>query len=287
MSKIKAHVSENKKKTVAELTRLIKNNSIIGVVDMENLPAKQLQAIKAKLRLSNVSLRMSKKRLMRFAIENAKEGKKDLEKLEEHFSGMPAIICADQSPFELFKTLKKNKSSAVAKAGQIAPSDIKVNAGPTPFAPGPVIGELGAFGIKTKIENNKIVISEDKIVAKKGVVINDKLAGILTRLDIRPIEVGLNLIAVYDHGEILTKDVLDIDEEKYINSMKEAHNQALVVAVEIAYPAREVTDRLVAKAHNEAKTLAVERDILNDETKSLIIKKAEASAAKLNENVQE
>lgn len=285
MNKVKAHVSDSKKKTVSELTKLVKNHSIIGIVDMENLPAKQLQSIKSKLRASNVAIMMSKKRLMRFALENAKESKKDLEKLEDYFQGMPAIICAEQSPFELFKILKKNKSSAVAKAGQIAPSDIKVSAGATPFAPGPVIGELGAFGIKTRIENNKIVISEDKIVAKKGDVINEKLAGILTRLDIRPIEVGLNLVAIYDHGEIMTKDLLDIDEEKYIRDLIEAHSRALALAVEIAYPAEEATKILISKAHNEAKTLAVEKDILNEETKDLLIKKAELSAAKLMENV--
>ena len=251
---------------------------------MENLPARQLQIMKEKLR-ATVTLRMSKKRLMRIAIENVKNDKKGIEELEKHFKGMPALICTEQSPFELFKTLKKNKSSAPAKAGQIAPIDIKVGAGPTPFAPGPVIGELGNLGIKSKIENNKIVITEDSIVAKEGEVISEKLAGILTRLNIRPIEVGLNLIAVYDHGEILTKEVLDIDEEAYINDMKAAHIKAFTLATEIGYPAKGVVELLIAKVHKDSKTLALEQEIVNDETKESLMQKAENSANALKSNV--
>lgn len=281
---MKAHVSEAKKKTVAELAKLIKDHSIVGIVDMENLPARQLQNMKAKLR-ATVVLRMSKKRLIRLAIEKVKGDKKGIEQLEEHFKGMPALICTEQSPFQLFKTLKKNKSSAPAKAGQTAPQDIKVKAGPTPFAPGPVIGELGNLGIKSKIENNKIVITEDTIVAKEGDEISEKLAGILTRLDIKPIEVGLNLVAVYDHGDILTKEVLDIDEEKYLADMRKAHSEAFTLAKEIGYPAEGVVDLLLAKVHNEAKTLALEQNIVNDETKELLMQKAENSAKSLKSKV--
>lgn len=284
--KPKAHVSEKKKKDVAELTKLVKKYSIIGIVDMENLPARQLQNMKEKLR-DTVVLRMSKKRLMRIVLENCKSDKKGLEELEPYLKGMPAFIMTEESPFQLFKTLKKNKSSAPAKAGQTAPGDIKVGAGPTPFAPGPVIGELGSFGIKSKIENNKIVISEDKIVAKEGDIINEKLAGILTRLNIHPIEVGLNLTAVYDHGDILTKDILDIDEEKYINDMKSAHSEAFTLAVELGYPAQEVVELLLAKGIKNAKTLAIEQGIVNEETKEEILKKAELGAIKLKEKVPE
>ncbi|MCK5107767.1 MAG: 50S ribosomal protein L10 [Nanoarchaeota archaeon] len=282
--KTKAHVSQKKKQTVAELTKLVKDHSIIGIVDMENLPARQLQNMKEKLR-NTVILRMSKKRLMRIVLENCKSDKKGLEGLEPYLKGMPAFIMSETSPFQLFKTLKKNKSSAPAKAGQIAPGDIKVGAGPTPFAPGPVIGELGNFGIKSKIENNKIVITEDKIVAKEGDVIDEKLAGILARLDIRPIEVGLNLTAIYEKGDILTKDVLDIDEEKYINDMKTAHAEALTLAVEVGYPNAETVERLIVRVNNDAKTLAMEEEIINDETKEALMQKAECGARKLNEKV--
>jgi large subunit ribosomal protein L10 len=280
------HVSDKKKKTVDKLTKLIKKYSNIGIVDMENLPAKQLQNIKEKLR-DRVVLIMAKKRIMRIALENAKNDKEGVQELEEHMKGMPAFIMTDQSPFQLFKTLKKNKSNAPAKPGQEAPNDIKVSAGPTPFAPGPIIGELGKFGIKTKIENNKINITEEKVVVKEGEEIGEKLAGILTRLDIKPIEVGLNLIAVYEKGEILTKDILDIDEEEYINNLKMAHSEAFKLAGEIAYPIKGIIEMLISKARNNARTLAMEQEIINEETRDVLVKKAESDAGKLKQKVPE
>ena len=182
MSK-KAHVSDKKKEVVKRLQKLIKENSIIGLLDMENLPARQLQIMKEKLR-EDVILLLSKKRLIKVAVDNVKGDKKGIEKLLEHFKGMPALLFTEKNPFELFKIIKRNKSSAPAKAGQIAPSDISVKEGPTPFAPGPIIGELGMIGIKTKIENNKIHITENSVIVKEGEEIKSNVAGILTRLGI-------------------------------------------------------------------------------------------------------
>ena len=285
MSK-KAHVSDKKKEVVKRLQKLIKENSIIGLLDMENLPARQLQIMKEKLR-GDVILLLSKKRLIKVAIDKVKDDKKGIEKLLEHFKGMPALLFTDKNPFELFKIIKKNKSGAPAKAGQIAPADISVKEGATPFAPGPVIGELGAIGIKTKIEDNKIHITESSVVVKEGEEIKANVAGILTRLGIKPIEVGLDLVAVYENGDILTKDILDIDEEKYLNDLKFAHSEAYKLALETVYPIKEVIEAVLGKIHNESKMLALEQNILTDETAEEILKKAENEAKGLKQKVPE
>jgi len=91
-------VPEFKKELVKKLGELIKKCSIIGLVNMENLPAAQLQRMKAQLR-GKVEMFMAKKRLIRLAIAKAKADKKDIEKLEEHFRGMPALIFTDENPF--------------------------------------------------------------------------------------------------------------------------------------------------------------------------------------------
>ncbi len=282
----KAHVSEAKKIVVANLIKLIKENPIIGVVNMENLPAKQLQKISAKLR-ENVVLTMTKKRLMKLAFEKTQDDKKDIMKLVDYLKGMPALLFTKQDPFGLFKTLKKNKSFAPAKAGQIAPCDLSLKAGPTPFAPGPIIGELGAMGLKTKVEDNKIQIIENKVVVKEGEEVQANVAGILSRLGVKPVEIGLELVAVYENGDILTKDVLDIDEEAYLNEMKSAHSEAFKLAVELNYPIEEVIAIVLPKIHGEARTLALEQDILTNETSEDILKKAESGALKLKGNVPE
>ncbi|MFP4195875.1 MAG: 50S ribosomal protein L10, partial [Candidatus Woesearchaeota archaeon] len=183
-----AHVSEAKKRIVSEFTQLIDKYDYVGTVNMENLPAKELSTMREKLR-DNVVIKMTKRRLLRVALKNAK--KDGIEKLEGHMKGMPAMIFTNQSPFSLFKTLKKNKSTTAIKAGQIAPNDIIVPAGPTSFAPGPVIGELGQVGIKAGIEGGKVAIKQDAVVAKEGEEVSSTLAGLLSRLGIEPMEIGL------------------------------------------------------------------------------------------------
>ena len=90
---------------------------------------------------------MSKKELIRRALESTKK------QLIDYLDGMPAILLSELEPFELFSLLKENQSAASAKAGQIAPKDILVNAGPTQLVPGPIVSQLGAAGIKSGIVN--------------------------------------------------------------------------------------------------------------------------------------
>ena len=62
-SHVKAHVAEYKKEIVNELVNLMTEYPIIGVVNMENLPAPQLQKMRAQLR-GNFYITMTKRRLM-------------------------------------------------------------------------------------------------------------------------------------------------------------------------------------------------------------------------------
>ncbi len=273
--KIQAHISKEKIKLVEDFTNLINEYSVIAAVDVENLPAKSLMNMRASLR-GKAHLRMAKRRLMTIALEKA--GKKDIEKLSEHFKGMPALLFSNENPFGLFKTLKKSKSPAPIKAGQTAPKDILVKAGKTNFAPGPIIGELGAFGIKAGIDAGKVAIKEDKIVAKEGDVIDAKLAEILQRLEIQPMEIGLNLTATYENGEILTKGVLDIDEDAFLESIKQAYSDSFKLTLSLTIPTKDNIVMLLQNAHKDANALSMEQMIMTDDNKEQILARAEAQA---------
>ncbi|MBD3310365.1 50S ribosomal protein L10 [Candidatus Woesearchaeota archaeon] len=276
-NKPQAHVSEYKKKVVTELEKLITGSEIIGAVNMENLPAQQLQNMMKNLR-DKIILVMTKRRLMKIAIEHVKDKKKGIEELVPHLKGMPALLFTSENPFALFKILKKNKSKAPAKAGQTAPSDLVVPAGPTPFAPGPIIGELGSLGIKTQVQEGKITITEDAVVVKEGEEIKPKAAELLSRLNIKPMEIGLDLVAVLEKGQILTKDVLDIDEEEYVNNLQTAARWAFNLAVEAGYPTEETVETMIAKAYNDSRAVALSQEIMADAVVDDILAKAEREA---------
>ncbi len=276
----KAIISPEKKKVVKEFVKLLEEYPIVGAVNMENLPTKQLQNMRAQLR-GTVVMKMTKRRLIRIAIESVKDKKKGVEELIPCLKGMPALLFTKENPFILYKKLQKNKSTAPAKAGQTAPKEIVVKAGPTPFAPGPVIGELGAAGIKAGIDGGKVVIKADSVVAKEGDVIDAKLAGLLTRLGIEPMEIGLDITAVYEDGSIFTRDVLAVDEEEYVNNVSQASKWAFNLAVEAGIMTTETTEFMVQKAFKDAKSLAGEANILCSATVNDVLAKANAQAASL------
>ena len=282
MADIKPHVSEEKKKIVKEFADLIEKYKVVAAVNVENLPAKQLNQMRASLR-GKAHLLMTKRRLMKLALDGSK--KENISALKDHLDGMPALLFTNENPFSLFKILKKSKSPAPIKGGQKTPKDIIVPAGPTNFAPGPIIGELGMFRIKSGVENGKVAIKADSEVAKEGDVIKPALAALLTSLEIYPMEIGLNLTAAYENGSILTKKDLDIDEDAFLADLKRAASDAYALSIARALPVKENITALIQKAHRDAYSLADSQDIVTKETLNKVLAKAEAQATALKSKV--
>ncbi|MBI2546737.1 50S ribosomal protein L10 [Candidatus Woesearchaeota archaeon] len=279
-----AHVADYKKEEVQELAKLFSEYPIIGILNMENMPAAQLVRMRQKIRQS-AYMRMSKKNLITRAIDQVKD-KPGFEGLKNHLGGMPALLFTKENPFKIYKYIAQNKSPAFAKAGQTAPRDLVIPAGPTPFPPGPVIGEFGQLGIKTSVEGGKVTVRQDSVVAKQGVVINDKVASVLMRLGIQPMEVGLDLVAVYENGVIFGKEILAVDEAKYVADLVQGHQWSINLSVEAGYPTKDTIEIMISKAHNEAKNVAVEASIMEAEVVELILAKAEREMLALKDEAK-
>jgi large subunit ribosomal protein L10 len=249
----KPHISKKKERIIEDLVTLMKEYPVIGILDMSNLPALQFQRIKFKLK-DKLEFRLVKKRLMKIAFD--KSDKKDIAKLKDRLEGIPALIFSKEDPFKIAKAIKKEVSAAPARPGQIAPEDIILPAGPTPFTPGPMIGELGAMGIKPEVKNGKISIREDKVLVKKGEEINAKIADLLSKLGIEPMHIGFNLLLTYRDGEILEKDVLFVDEKLYLETLAQFARESEGLAIYIGYICKETVKKMLGKAENEAKALS-------------------------------
>lgn len=247
--------SGNKKSIVREVSKLLLEEPIVGVISMEGLPAAQQQKIKAQLR-EHVHIYMTKIPLMRLAIRDASVKRPEISKLEPFITGMTALLFTRESPFKLYRIIKRNKSPAFAKPGQKAPMDIVVRAGPTSFAPGPIIGEFGGLGIKAGIEGGKVVIKQDSVVVREGAVISAPLAGMLARLDIKPIEIGLNVRVVFEGGVLYDRSVLDVDEYLILSQMSMIVSTANALSVELGIINRENIDSFIVRAFRHARGLA-------------------------------
>ncbi|HIJ11707.1 TPA: 50S ribosomal protein L10 [Candidatus Woesearchaeota archaeon] len=270
-------VSQQKQDLVQGIVDKVKKAPIVGVLNMESLPAQQLQKMREMLREKGVEIVMARKKLLVLALE--KSGKEHIKELAAKIKGMPALLFSDDNPFGVYALIQKNKSEAPAKAGQIAPKEIVVKGGATNFAPGPIISELAAVGIKTKVDNGKLAIISDVTVAKEGDEISAALAETLKRLDIKPMELGLDLVAVWESGTVFNAKDLHIDEEEYRNNFTQAAQWAFNLAVEAGIFTSETSELLVSKAFREAKAVAVEAAYMTEETRDDILAKSEREAS--------
>ncbi|MDA3855210.1 MAG: 50S ribosomal protein L10 [Candidatus Woesearchaeota archaeon] len=233
-----------------------KKYSIVGVLDVEGLPAPQFQRIRASLK-KNAEVLIVKKNLIKLVLGELEKTYPGIKNLENSMQGIVGLVFTNDNPFTLYKFVKKNKSSAPAKAGSIALGPIVVPAGPTSFAPGPIIGELGAFKIKAGINAGKVEIKEDSPVAKEGDVISGALAAILTRLGIEPMEVGLNIKSIYEDGTIYTRSVLDVDEDAILADMRTLASNAAKLAYGLNYVTKDNISMFIGKAARDSLGLGV------------------------------
>jgi len=282
-----AHVAEWKKEEVKDLAEMIKGHDVIGIVDLSDIPAKQLQKMRQNLR-EKAKLRMSRKTLISLALDRAAEEKENIKKLKSIMEGQPALIVSGMNPFKLFKILEKSKTPSPAKPGAIAPQDVIIPRGDTGFAPGPILGELQQLGIPARIERSKIVITEDHTILKAGDEISPKVAEILNRLDIQPLEVGIDLKAAYENETVYTSDILTIDENKTIADIKRAVSQAFNLSINALIYTRETIPYILQNAASKAFNLAYNAEIFTPETVEPLLSKAYAQmlslAAKIAHN---
>jgi len=247
------HVSDAKKAKVKELSEAMKKKTVM-VVSIKGLPSAQFQEIKKKLR-DRAQIQVAKKSLVRFALDHC--GIKELHDLVPFVDDSTAILFSDSDAFEISGVLAQEKSPAKAKAGQIAPTDIEVHAGPTELVPGPDISALSSVGLIPKVEDGKIAIQQDKVIAKEGDVITKNLASIMAKLDIIPFEIGLEPVAAFMEGTVY-KDI-KIDIEGVVGELEIAFGRSLSFAVELGYVVPETLDYILgkAKAHEDVITRVV------------------------------
>jgi large subunit ribosomal protein L10 len=271
------HLPKWKRDEVEKIKVWAKDYAVISLVDVHGIPAAQLQGIRRDLHGKAV-LRMTRNTLIEHAFSELGGDYADLEKFIE---GQSALIFTNQNPFSLFRTLEKTKTKMAAKAGEVAPRDIVVPKGPTNFKPGPVVGELQQAGIPAVIDAGKVRIRDTKVVVKKGDVISKKVADILSKLEVKPMDVGLRLQAAFYEKTIFRPESLAIDDEAYRRDIALATRQAFGLSLEAAFPTKVTVAAIIGKAFSEAKNLAVEASVYEKDVMDAIIARASREAKTL------
>jgi len=278
---------------VNNLYKELSNAKTFAIANAMDIPSSSLHKIRKVLKSKNINIKVVRKKLLIKALERlSKENpiyQNIINQLKENKRITVTLLIPKESinPFILNKILEENKTYRAARPDEIAPEDIVIPAGPTPFTPGPVLSELKKFGLNVKVEGGKIVIAEEKLVTKKGDKISKDLASLLQKLNIEPIPVKLSILLAFDKGVIYTSDILSVPLEKYLEEIKGAFRKAIALSVEIAYPNKYSMKILLRKGYENAIKVSMKTGLPTKDSIKLLLAKAINTAIALSQYLPE
>jgi len=258
-----------------QLQEFPKKYKVMAIIKMSKVRSTQIlplrKTLKGDVEFVSIKDKVAQKALEQLDIPGIKD-------MVGELKGQVMFMFTDMSPFKLNVLLAKNKIMMNARGGDIASIDIVVPAKNTGIAPGPMLTEFKDAGIPTKIDQGTIWIAKDSTPVKKGEAINEKLAALLGKLDIKPVEAGISLYSALEDGLKYSETEMIIDVEKIRNEFAQAHQEAVSLSIEAAYITADNISQILGKASQYARSLSVESGFMTNETKEQILQKADAQA---------
>jgi len=275
MIKNRTKFPQKKAQMYQQMQELPKKYSVTALVRMEKVRASQLLPLRKKL-LGEVEIVSIKDKIAKKAFE--KLDVPGAEKMKEMLTGQCVFMFTNMSPFKLNVLLGKNKVLLVARGGDTASIDVVVPPKNTGIAPGPMLTEFKENKIPTKIDQGTIWILKETTPVKKGGVISTKLAALLGKLDIKPIEARIVLNSALSESILFSEEDLVVDVDAFRDKIAQANQNALALSTEIAYVTEDNIAQILAKASQAGISLSVEAAYVTDETKEQILQKAHSQA---------
>ncbi|MEM3371662.1 MAG: 50S ribosomal protein L10 [Candidatus Korarchaeum sp.] len=261
-----------KEASIKRFLELAREYPTIMLADFSRIPADHFGRVRKEL-APNVRFFVMKKTLIKKACELS-----DRDGLKELVNRLPmnlVVIFSKKDPFETYRLISERKVEVFMKPGDVAEEDVVIPAGPTDLAPGPILMDLRAMNIPTKIQGGKIAISESITLLKKGEKASAQVADLLRNLNIKPLKVGFKVTgALDDEGLIYSPEVLSVSLEDILKSVQIAHLRSLNLAIEIGEINRYTIAPLTQRAIKRAFALSVGIGWLSDATIPLLIRKA-------------
>ena len=181
------------------------------LVCVDNVGSKQMQEIRQAMR-GHAEILMGKNTMIRKAIRGQLAKNPALEKLLPHIVGNVGFVFTDGDLTEMRDKLLENRKAAPAKAGAIAPIDVKLPSQNTGMGPEKT-SFFQALSIPTKISKGTIEILNEVHLIKIGEKVGASEATLLNMMKIMPFTYGLVVLQVYDSGTVFNPSVLDMTPE--------------------------------------------------------------------------
>jgi len=241
------------------LVQLLEEFPKCFIVGVDNVGSKQMQQIRQSLRL-DAQLLMGKNTMIRKAIRGHLESNPALEKILPHIKGNVGFVFTNLDLVDIRDKILENKVKAPARAGALAPLDVKIPAQNTGLGPEKT-SFFQALSIPTKISKGTIEILNEIHLIKKDDRVGASEATLLNMLNISPFTYGLKIRQVYDSGTVFSPEILDITPEDLRAKFLEGVRNVASVSLAIGYPTIASAPHSIANGLKNLIAIAVETEI--------------------------
>jgi large subunit ribosomal protein L10 len=259
-----------------EMMKFPKEYRALAISNLNKVRASQLMQLRKKFR-GDIKLRVVKNKVVLRAFEKIGDVPR-LPEFSNRLEGQCLLLFTNTNPFRLNLLFDKNKIFLPAKGGDIAPTEIIVYAGNTGITPGPVLSEFKEANVPTKIDQGSIWVVKDTRVARPGDQISQKLASLLSKLGVKPIEAGISVSCALADGLLFTEQDLRIDLDAFVKEVAKGAFDGLNLAIVCSYLTPETVGPLILQAGHEALNLSVSVGYITDETVKSILSSAHAQS---------
>lgn len=259
-----------------EMMKFPKEYRALAISNLNKVRASQLMQLRKKFR-GDIKLRVVKNKVVLRAFEKIGDVPR-LPEFSNRLEGQCLLLFTNTNPFRLNLLFDKSKIFLPAKGGDIAPTEIIVYAGNTGITPGPVLSEFKEANVPTKIDQGSIWVVKDTRVARPGDQISQKLASLLSKLGVKPIEAGISVSCALADGLLFTEQDLRIDLDAFVKEVAKGAFDGLNLAIVCGYLTPETVGPLILQAGHEALNLSVSVGYITDETVKSILSSAHAQS---------
>jgi len=217
-----------------KLKQLIGKYPSIFIVNVDNVGSNQMHQIRVSLSGRGIVL-MGKNTMVRRALRSITGDNPQLERLLPHVRGNIGFVFTSSDLAEIRDIITANKVAAPARAGALAPRDVKVPAGNTGMEPGKT-SFFQALGIPTKIARGTIEIVSDVQVVTAGTRVGPSEATLLNMLNISPFTYGMTVVQIFDQGNVFSPEVLDVSTDELIDRFLTGVKTVAALSLALHYP---------------------------------------------------
>jgi len=248
-----------KAKYFVHLIELFEEYPKCFIVGVDNVGSKQMQEIRSGMR-GHAEILMGKNTMIRKAIRGHLQKNPNLEKLLPHIVGNIGFVFTKDDLSDIRAKLLENRKAAPAKAGALAPIDVKLPPQNTGMGPEKT-SFFQALQIPTKISRGTIEILNEVHLIKIGEKVGASESALLQMLNIEPFSYGLIVQQVYDSGTLFSPEVLDITtadlRARFITGVRNVAS----VSLAIGYPTMASAPHSLANGLKNLLALAATTDV--------------------------